>query len=534
VIITFTTGTVNIGGSTPGPFVYTDSTFPRFANPNPLPWPPTTFPSRLGITIGSFGNLLATTGDPGTIASTNGYWNLPWSFPLDTMASGSVSSIVISNFKTIGQNSNANANVLGYGLGFCTFQYGINGVVGNQVGAVVPVAVPEPSTCVMALAGLVGGGWHVFWTIRRRTACGMGRSLVALLLVASSLMAGSTQAAPIAMDMVTVGNPGNANDPATGNVYGAVPYEYQIGKYEVTIGQYCAFLNAVASTDTYGLYSPILSTDQRIAGIAQTGSSGAFSYSVVGPAGINPTGAASGPNRPITCVFWLDAARFANWMANGQPYGAQDASTTENGAYTLSGSTTGVKPGLNAINPNTQAPPSFYIPLENEWYKAAYFSPALNSGAGGYWSYATQSNSPPGNVLGGASNQANVKNGVYSVTQSGSSAGQNYLSDVGAFSGSPSFYGTFDQSGNVYEYNGLDGLANTSVSGCRGGSFPVDASLASAAYRFGPGSNSYPLAHHLGFRLAAPVAVPEPSTYAMALAGLACGGYSLFRRRRAR
>ena len=29
-------------------------------------------------------------------------------------------------------------------------------------------------------------------------------------------------------------------------------------------------------------------------------------------------------------------------------------------------------------------------------------------------------------------------------------------------------------------------------------------------------------------------AVPEPSTYAMALAGLACGGYSLFRRRRAR
>jgi hypothetical protein len=34
-----------------------------------------------------------------------------------------------------------------------------------------------------------------------------------------------------------------------------------------------------------------------------------------------------------------------------------------------------------------------------------------------------------------------------------------------------------------------------------------------------------------GFRLAAPVAVPEPSTYAMALAGLACGGYLLRRRR---
>jgi hypothetical protein len=34
-----------------------------------------------------------------------------------------------------------------------------------------------------------------------------------------------------------------------------------------------------------------------------------------------------------------------------------------------------------------------------------------------------------------------------------------------------------------------------------------------------------------GFRLAA-VAVPEPSTYAMALAGLACGGYLVRRRRK--
>ncbi|MBJ7328232.1 MAG: PEP-CTERM sorting domain-containing protein, partial [Chthoniobacterales bacterium] len=36
----------------------------------------------------------------------------------------------------------------------------------------------------------------------------------------------------------------------------------------------------------------------------------------------------------------------------------------------------------------------------------------------------------------------------------------------------------------------------------------------------------------IGFRLAAPAAVPEPSTCAMALAGLACCGYSMFRRRK--
>jgi hypothetical protein len=34
--------------------------------------------------------------------------------------------------------------------------------------------------------------------------------------------------------------------------------------------------------------------------------------------------------------------------------------------------------------------------------------------------------------------------------------------------------------------------------------------------------------------ISVPTAVPEPSTYAMALAGLACGGYSMFRRRRVR
>ena len=37
-----------------------------------------------------------------------------------------------------------------------------------------------------------------------------------------------------------------------------------------------------------------------------------------------------------------------------------------------------------------------------------------------------------------------------------------------------------------------------------------------------------------GGGLSVGVAVPEPSACAMALAGLACGGYSLFRRRRAR
>src|ERR1051325_11726840 len=80
---------------------------------------------------------------------------------------------------------------------------------------------------------------------------------------------------------VPVGDVGNPNDPATGNVYGGVNYAYRIGKYEVTVGQYTAFLNAVAATDTYALYNSSMATDLNIAGIARNGTPGSYSYSVI-------------------------------------------------------------------------------------------------------------------------------------------------------------------------------------------------------------------------------------------------------------
>jgi fibronectin-binding autotransporter adhesin len=154
VIITYTTGTVNIGGTTPGPFTYptgttTNAWSPATGTPKTFPaiqsltgLPPTTFAARVGSTIGStLSPFLTNTGDVGNIASTgtSGYWNMGWSFPMELVKSGSAAVMEIQNFKTIGQNSNANANILGYGLGFSTFQYGIKGVTGNQVGAVIPV-----------------------------------------------------------------------------------------------------------------------------------------------------------------------------------------------------------------------------------------------------------------------------------------------------------------------------------------------------------------------------------------------------------
>ena len=209
-------------------------------------------------------------------------------------------------------------------------------------------------------------------------------------------------------------------------------------------------------------------------------------------------------------------------MPPGSPTGCRTARARA--ARTLNGATSGTAP---ARNPGAE----FSIPTENEWYKAAYFSPVLNSGSGGYSSYATQSDTAPGNVIGGGANQANyVTVTGWSVTQSSTqSLSQNYLTNVGAFTNSPSWYGTFDQSGNVFEWNDRTGAPDT-VRGLRGGFWnSTNAIFLSSAF---PQSSAASTAdNRTGFRLASPVPVPEPAMCAMTLAGLACVA-SLVRRRR--
>jgi formylglycine-generating enzyme required for sulfatase activity len=311
------------------------------------------------------------------------------------------------------------------------------------------------------------------------------------------LLAGALEAAPahaITYELVSIGDPGNANDVYG---YGGVDHPYQIGKFEVTIGQYTAFLNAVAAADTYALYSTGMGAVANVAGISREGEPGSYTYAAMSNDG-------SSANRPISSVTWFNAARFANWMANGQPTGAQSDATTENGAYALNGATTGNAVARNAVNPNTGAAPTFFIPLENEWYKAAYYDPTLGGGSGGYTAFATRSDSAPDNVVGGAANQANylTANGDYAVTQSGNySSSQNYLTDVGTFTGSASYYGTFDQNGSLWEWNDLDGSAAPNR-GLRGGAYTSTPPYLQSSYRMGyvpSGANA-----NGGFRLAGP------------------------------
>ena len=159
-----------------------------------------------------------------------------------------------------------------------------------------------------------------------------------IMCVAVLLTSGVLQA-EVTIETVPVGNVGNTadaavmtNDRTTG--YGAVSYAYNIGKYEVTNAQYCGFLSAVAQDDTHNLYNEEMGTDVR-GGIVRGGTPGQYTYACKADMG----------NKPVNVVSWLDAARFTNWLHNGQPVDAQGPATTEDGAYDLSV----VNPGENVI-----------------------------------------------------------------------------------------------------------------------------------------------------------------------------------------
>lgn len=302
------------------------------------------------------------------------------------------------------------------------------------------------------------------------------------------LLSSSTGAPAVTIDLVTVGNPGNPDD-THGAGYGGVDYVYNIGKYEVTAGQYTDFLNAVAASDPYGLYNPTMGTHTYGCKIQRSGSPGSYTYSV----------AANRANRPANYVSFWDAARFANWMNNGQ---SSDPATIEDGAYTLNGYN---GPDGSWIVRNAAALMS--LTSEDEWYKAAYHK---NDGlTGNYWDYPTGTNVLPSNdlVSPDPGNNANFYDGDYTI-------GDPYwTTEGGEFENSMSAYGTFDQGGNVWEWNEAVVFDTKRIS--RGGAFGIVGSALHASYRY----YTDPTAEFSdrGFRMAA---VPEPATLLLLILGI--------------
>ncbi|MDB5322123.1 MAG: hypothetical protein JWN40_3754 [Phycisphaerales bacterium] len=341
------------------------------------------------------------------------------------------------------------------------------------------------------------------------------RGKISVVIVGVLACTSAAASATVTLDTVTVGNPGNAND-ATG--FGSVGYAYQINRYEVTNSQYAEFLTAKATSDPLGLYNTNMSSGAA-GGITRSGSSPGFTYAVKSGRG----------NQPVVFVNVYDSIRFANWMNNGQGVG-----DTETGAYTLLGGTP-TPSNANSITRNSGA--KVVLPSRDEWYKAAYHQPASAGGDGdGYWLYATRTNTapnsdqPPGDpsIRSNVGNfyaddgLANGYNDGYAVTGAPEplSTSQNYLTDVGAYSSAGNYYGTFDQGGNVAEWNEPLPAGEPWLPG---GSWFFN----STALQAGQSEVTAPSGESAerGFRLAS---VPEPSGIAL----IVVGTVGLLRRKR--
>jgi formylglycine-generating enzyme required for sulfatase activity len=319
-----------------------------------------------------------------------------------------------------------------------------------------------------------------------------------MLILIAACIASTPFAFGLAIETVLVGNLGNPNDTIAEET-GSVDYLYRIGKTEITNAQYVEFLNAVALGDPHGLYTEAPLWDEYH-GFVRLGEPGSYTYAVKPDAigeGISGTNYTYG-DKPVVTIDWYDAARFCNWLHNGQPTGPQDAATTEDGAYTFSDTRV-----VSARRPQAK----WFIPNDAEWYKAAYYDGAQ----GAYYRYPTHSNEVPNNNLPSADtgNSANYNAGTGPSTGS-----QLYgLTSVGSYTLSRSYYGTFDQGGNVMEWIEQVVPGSSDRRFLRGGSFTEPAYKMSVFPENDFAHNEF---FSYGFRVAA--AVPEPSS-AMLLCG---------------
>ena len=208
-------------------------------------------------------------------------------------------------------------------------------------------------------------------------------------------------------------------------------------------------------------------------------------------------------DKPVNWVSFYDSLRFVNWLENGQPVGPQGTDTTEDGAYTIT------EMGIvdNSITRNPGA--SIFLTSEDEWYKAAYYDPLsakyfASTASSDVWTICA--------VPGATPNTANCDQVVGDVGD---------VTDVGSYTASESPNGTFDQGGNVSEWNEAILPTFPSTRGHRGGGYLFNFAALLAQSRPTTGLPSTQ-SGHIGFRVAS---VPEPTAGLLQMTCLLCLAY---------
>ena len=274
------------------------------------------------------------------------------------------------------------------------------------------------------------------------------------------------------IDFVNIGNTGNTADTTS---YGAVPYEYRAGTYEIS-------QNAIDKATASGM--------------------------------ANVTAGPWIGNQPAATITWYEAAAFVNFLntSTGKTAAYDLAWTGSAWSMNLWSSAQAWQVGGENLYRNKDA--YYFLPSENEWYKAAYYNPAGSN----YFLYPTASSSVPTAVASGT----DVGTAVYN--------GATFNPAAVTFAGGLSPYGTVGQGGNVWEWNesAFDGTNSSSSEdrAFRGGSLVDTEDNLRSSFR----DDGLPAFENsvFGFRVAS---VPEPSTYALLLMAGA-GGLWMARRRR--
>ena len=305
-------------------------------------------------------------------------------------------------------------------------------------------------------------------------------SSVAALFAAANLMTQmsaqadtfGTSGNEFTVDFVNIGNTGNAADTTT---YGAVPYEYRASIYEIS-------QDAITKATASGM--------------------------------VGVTAGAWSNNQPAADITWYEAAAFVNFLNTNSGKTAAYALTFSNSQWSMAlwSSEQAWTAGGTNLYRNKDA--YYFLPSENEWYKAAYY----NAAGTNYFVYPTGSDTAPTAVASGTNAGSAVYDNVASVPAIVDSAG------------GLSPYGTMGQGGNVFEWteSAFAGTNNSTTEdrAIRGGNYATAMNVLSSSdrYNLGPAAQ-FP---GVGFHVAS---VPEPSTYALLLM-TAAGALWMTRRRR--